>query len=77
VKPINVKVGLNEPIHVLRAESENNNVGVQLEEVVAGKQYRLNLSPKSTAELTKVRIAIVTDYPKDKPKTFYVYAHVK
>lgn len=77
IKSINLKVGLDEPIHVIKAGSESSSVSVQLEEVVAGKHYRLNLFPASTDELAKARITIVTDYPKNKPRTFYVYAHIK
>lgn len=77
IKTINIKVGLDEPIHVVKVESDTSTVGVQLEEVQAGKHYRINLYPTSTDELAKARITIKTDYPKDKPKTFYVYAHVK
>lgn len=77
IKTIDLKVGLDDPIHVVKVTSDSSSVGVQLEEVAPGKHYRLNLFPTSTDDLAKARITIVTDYPKDNPKTFYVYGHVK
>jgi len=75
-KTINLSVGVD-ALHIVKAESDNANVSVQLDEVEPGKRYRLTVFPASTDELLKVRITLVTDYPKDKPKTFYVFAHVK
>lgn len=77
IKTIDLKVGLQEPMHVVKATSDSSLVGVQLEEVERGKHYRLNLFPTGTDETAKARITVETDFPKESPKTFYVYAHVK
>lgn len=77
VKSIHLRGGLDEPIRVLKAESSNSNVRVELVEVEAGRHYRLDMFPASTDELGKARITVVTDYPTSKPKKFYAYAHVK
>jgi hypothetical protein len=77
MKTIDLKVGLTEAMHITEASSDNSNVEVQLEEIEPGKKYRLILFPTSTDELIKAKISLSTDFPKDKPKTFYVYAHVK
>lgn len=77
MKTIDLKVGLDEPMRIIKASSSNSAVEVQLKEVEAGKRYQLILFPTSTDSRTKARITLNTDYPKDNPKTFYVYAHVK
>lgn len=76
VKTINLNVGIDE-MHIIKAQSDNNNMTVQLDEIEPGKRYRISLFPASTNDLLKARITLVTDYPKNKPKIFYVFAHVK
>lgn len=76
-KTIDLTVGIEEPVRVVSAQSDNSSVAVQLDEVEPGKRYRLTVAPTSTDELVKARITLVTDFPKEKPRTFYLFAHVK
>jgi hypothetical protein len=78
--PVGKKIELNagvEALQIVKAQSDNANVTVQLDEVEPGKRYRLTVAPISTAESLKARITLVTDFPKEKPRTFYLFAHVK
>lgn len=77
IKTIDLEVGLEELMHITRASSDNGNIEVQFNEVEAGKKYQIMLFPTNTDEVTKAKITLKTDFPEDKPKTFYVYAHVK
>lgn len=76
-KTINLKVGLDAPVKIVSAKSDNSNMSVQLDVVEEGKAYRLTVFPATTDDLLKARITLVTDFPADKPKTYFVFAHVK
>lgn len=76
-KTINLKVGLDTPVKIVSAKSDNSNMNVELDVVEEGKSYRLTVFPASTDDLLKARITLTTDFPKEKPKTYYVFAHVK
>jgi hypothetical protein len=76
-KAITLTVGIDEPVHIVRVGSDNPSINVDLETIEDGKRYRINLFPISTDDAGMARIKIMTDYPKDKPRTFYVLARVK
>lgn len=77
MKTVSVTMGAAEPVHIIKVEAENPTVHVELEETEAGKTYLLNLFPESTDVAQKVRIKILTDYPRETPRTFYIFAHIK
>ena len=74
---IDLKVEIEEPVHVVSVTSDNELIEARLEAIEGGKHYKLKVSPVSLNELVKARIAIQTDFPKEKPRTYYVYAHIK
>lgn len=74
---IDLKVDLESPVRVLSAVSDNNLIDAQLELVEEGKHYKLLVYPVSLDAPVKARIAIQTDFPTEKPRTYYVYAHIK
>ncbi|MBC2603042.1 DUF1573 domain-containing protein [Puniceicoccus vermicola] len=76
-KTIELKVGIEEPIKVLSAESNNGSIEVHLEEIEEGRSYQLHLFPTQTDEAARARITLSTDYPVESPRTYYVYAHIK
>lgn len=77
MKTVTLSIGADDPIRILAAESENATVTVQLEEIEAGKKYRIDLFPNSTDETLTARVKVTTDYPPDKPRTYYLFAHIK
>lgn len=76
-KTIEIQVGTEQAVHIIKAASDNSDISFQLETVEAGKHYRLTLFPATTAQVLKARISLLTDYPTEKPKIYYAYAHVK
>lgn len=76
-KQIELEVGLDEPLRIVEAVSDNSHVAVDLEAVEEGRSYKLTLFPTSTEAKVRARITLKTDFPQEHPKTFYVYAHVK
>ncbi|MBE2180963.1 MAG: DUF1573 domain-containing protein [Chthoniobacterales bacterium] len=76
-KAINVLVQQDDPVRVVGVESSGDAFDVRLEEVVAGRHYRVNLTPASTAGPATVRLKIRTDTPKDKPRTYEAHVLVK
>jgi len=70
-------IGADEAVHITKVETDNPAVQVQLEETEPGKTYRLTLFPDSTDEPLTARITLSTDFPREKPRTFYLLAHVK
>ncbi|NDC74503.1 DUF1573 domain-containing protein [bacterium] len=71
------RIGADEAVHITKIETDNPAVQVQLEETEPGKTYRLTLFPDSTDESLTARITLSTDFPREKPRTFYLLAHVK
>lgn len=70
-------IGADEAVHIIKVETDNPAVQVQLEETEPGTTYRLTLFPASTDEPLTARSTLSTDFPRDKPRTFYLLAHVK
>lgn len=76
-KKIKLVVGLDEPVHIVSAISSNPNMTANLVTVTEGKEYTVEVFPLTTDEVFQTTIVFKTDYPREKPKTFYVQAHVK
>jgi hypothetical protein len=76
-KTVIATIGAHEAVHIIKVETDNPAVQVQLEETEPGKTYRLTLFPDSTDEPLTARITLSTDFPREKPRTFYLLAHVK
>ncbi len=76
-KAINIHVQQEYLVRVVGVESGGEGFDVRLEEVVAGRHYRINLTPTSTAEPATVHLNIKTDSPKDKPRTYEAHVLVK
>lgn len=76
-KTVVATIGAEEAVHITKVETDNPAVQVQLEESEPGKTYRVTLFPDSTDVPLTARITLSTDYPRDKPRTFYLLAHVK
>lgn len=76
-KAINIHVQEGDPVRVVGVESGGDFFDARLEEVAAGKHYRIDLTPSSTSKPATVRLIIKTDYPKDKPRTYQAHVLIK
>ena len=70
-------MGLDEAVHIVSATSNHSDVQVQLNEIEKGRRYTLEVFPTNTDRDLRARIDLKTDFPAERPKTFYVYAQVK
>ncbi len=76
-KSISIKIGINDPVRIVSASSDNENVAVEVETLSEGREYRLNLYPLSTDETIKARVTVETDYPAGAPRSYVIHAHVR
>jgi hypothetical protein len=76
-KIIRVVVPDGFPTKIVAAQTDNPAIQVQLQEVRAGKQWEVKVTPAETKELVKAIVLIRTDYPAEKPTTYSAYARVQ
>ena len=75
-KSIQVRSGLDEPVHVKAVESSTDMIEAELEEVQPGTLYRITARPTDTSRPVFGVLRIVTDYPPDDPAVFSAHARV-
>jgi hypothetical protein len=76
-KTIRVVVPDGFPTKIVSAQTDNPAIQVQLQEVRAGKQWEVKVTPAETKELVKAIVSIRTDYPTQNPATYSAYARVQ
>ena len=76
-KTIRVVVPDGFPSKIVAAQTDNPAIQVQLQEVMAGKQWEVKVTPTGTKELIKAIVSIRTDYPAENPATYSAYARVQ
>ena len=76
-KSVEVNIVLDHPIHITSVESSDSRVTVELEELEAGKRYRIRATPTQTESRMRSTIRLSTDFPQENPKVFKIYARVK
>jgi hypothetical protein len=76
-KSVSIKAGISDPVHILSARSNNENIAVEVETLADGREYRVNLYPLSTDEAIKARVTIETDYPAGAPRSYVIHAHIR
>ena len=76
-KTIRVVVPDGFPSKIVAAQTDNPAIHVQLQEVMAGKQWEVKVTPAETKDLVKAVVSIRTDYPTENPATYLAYARVQ
>ena len=76
-KIIRVVVPDGFPTKIVAAQTDNPAIQVQLQEVRAGKQWEVKVTPAETKELVKAIVSIRSDYPAENPATYSAYARVQ
>ncbi|MDD2706996.1 MAG: DUF1573 domain-containing protein [Verrucomicrobiae bacterium] len=76
-KTVTLKVVHSEPVKVVRAKSNNEKMSVRLKTIKEGKEYLLAITPADTTQPVAVAIDIQTDFPRENPKIFKVFALVR
>ena len=72
-KTVDVSLALDE-MNIAAVYSDQPRIHVELERTETGG--RLKLRPLGTEAPIQARISVLTDYPKDKPKSYYMHAHI-
>ena len=65
------------PTKMVAAQADNPTMQVRLQEVRAGKEWEVKVTPTSTREPVKAVVTIRSDYPTGRPATYSVYARVQ
>jgi len=65
------------PTKMVAAQADNPTMQVRLQEVRAGKEWEVKVTPTSTREAVKAVVTIRSDYPTGRPATYSAYARVQ
>jgi Protein of unknown function (DUF1573) len=65
------------PAKMIAAQADNPTMQVRLQEVQAGKEWEVKVTPTSTREPVKAMVTIRSDYPSGRPATYSAYARVQ
>ena len=65
------------PTKIVAAQADNPAMQVQLQEVQAGKEWEVKVTPTSTREPVKAVVIIQSDYPAGHPASYSAYARVQ
>jgi hypothetical protein len=76
-KTIDIKVTDGFPVKLLKVDSDNPDIKVEVSEVHPGVEVEVKVTPKNTARPESATLLVRTDYPTDNPQTYYAYARVK
>jgi hypothetical protein len=76
-KTIDIKVTDGFPMKLLKVDSDNPDIKVEVSEVHPGVEIEVHITPKDTSRPEMATLLIRTDYPSDNPQTYYAYAKVK
>jgi hypothetical protein len=76
-KTIDIKVTDGFPIKVLKVDSDNPDIKVEVNQVHPGVELEVTVTPKDTSRPEMATLLVRTDYPSDNPQTYYAYVKVK
>jgi Protein of unknown function (DUF1573) len=76
-KTIRVVVPDGFPTKIVAAQTDNPAIQVQLQEVIAGRQWEVKVTPSETKDVVKAIVSIRTDYPAENPATYSAYARIQ
>jgi hypothetical protein len=79
LKPKTMRVVIPDgiPAKMIAVQVDNDSMQVQLQEVEAGKAWRVKVTPTRTSEPVKAVVSIRSDYPAAHPVTYTAYARVQ
>jgi len=76
-REIRVKVLQADPVRIVRAEASDPRLRVDFQELVAGREYLVRLSPADTASALRGDVTLHADTPAAAPQTFTIKARIK
>jgi len=76
-KTIDIKVTDGFPAKLLKVDSDNPDIKVEVSEIQPGVELEVKVTPKDTSRPETATLLVRTDYPSDNPQTYYAYVRVK
>jgi hypothetical protein len=76
-KTIRVVIPDGIPTKLVAAQADSPTMQVRLQEVRAGKEWEVKVTPTSTREPVKAVVTIRSDYPAGNPASYSAYARVQ
>jgi hypothetical protein len=76
-KTIDIKITDGFPAKLLKVDSDNPDIKIEVSEVRPGLEMQVKVTPKNTTRPESATLLVRTDYPTDNPQTYYAYARVK
>jgi len=76
-KTIDIKVADGFPVKLLKVDSDNPDIKVEVSEIQPGVELEVKVTPKDTSRPETATLLVRTDYPSDNPQTYYAYVRVK
>jgi hypothetical protein len=76
-KTINIKVTDGFAVKLLKVDSDNPDIKVEVSEIHPGVELEVKVTPKDTSRPEMATLLVRTDYPTDNPQTYYAYVKVK
>jgi hypothetical protein len=76
-KTIDIKVTEGFPVRLLKVDSDNPDIKVEVNQVHPGLELEVKVTPKDTSRPEMATLLVRTDYPSDNPQTYYAYVKVK
>jgi hypothetical protein len=76
-KTIDIKIGDGFPAKLLRVDSDNPDIKIEVHEVQPGRELEVKVTPPNTKRPESATLLVRTDYPTENPQTYYAYVRVK
>lgn len=76
-KPIALNAEPGESVRITGVSSTNPRFTASLRTNEPGQKYAVTVTPANTAEKDTAEIKVQTDYPKDAPRAYTIYARIK
>jgi hypothetical protein len=76
-KVIRVTVAKDLPTKIVSIKSNNSEMRVDMKEVTPEKEVEVTLTPQNHGQPAATTLIIKTDYPVEKPATYYAWAQVR
>jgi hypothetical protein len=76
-KTIDIRVSDGFPAKLLKVDSDNPDIKVEVNEVRPGLEMQVKVTPRDTSRPESATLLVRTDYPTDNPQTYFAYVRVK
>lgn len=76
-KTVQLTAEPGQPVRIQRVIASNPRLPAKLETIKAGEQYTVSVTPADTTQKESGEILVVTDFPADSPRTYFIQVRVK